>query len=87
MTTHRTILNSLLLRSGQIVLAIALGLSFSISSPAQNVLDDTTPPGQAPGAPVGVYPLSGFESVNLFNGHLNFRLPLLKVDGRGELSF
>jgi RHS repeat-associated protein len=42
-----------------------------------------TPPNAAPGAPAGSYSLSGFESVNLFNGRLNFALPLLKVGGRG----
>jgi RHS repeat-associated protein len=44
----------------------------------------TTPTGLAPGAPTGSYSLSGFENVNLFNGNLNFSLPLLKVGGRGS---
>ncbi len=43
----------------------------------------TTPSGLAPGAPAGSYSLSGFENVNLFNGNLNFSLPLLKIGGRG----
>jgi RHS repeat-associated protein len=30
--------------------------------------------------------LSGFDNVNLYNGNLNFRLPLLQVGGRGSAS-
>jgi RHS repeat-associated protein len=41
-------------------------------------------PNQAAGAPAGSYSLSGFDNVNLYNGNLNFSLPLLKVGGRGE---
>lgn len=51
---------------------------------AQNTATSgTTPTGLAPGAPAGSYSLSGFEHVNLFNGNLDFSLPLLKVGGRG----
>jgi RHS repeat-associated protein len=39
------------------------------------------------GRPAGSYDLSDFDNVNLFNGNLNFRLPLLSVGGRGEASF
>ncbi|MBV8856146.1 MAG: RHS repeat protein, partial [Acidobacteria bacterium] len=39
------------------------------------------------GRPAGSYDLGGFDNVNLFNGNLNFRLPLLKVGGRGDVSF
>jgi len=46
-----------------------------------------TPSAATPGAPAGTYSLSGFESVNLYNGNLNFALPLLKVGGRGSLSY
>ena len=45
--------------------------------------DRMTPPALNPGASSGSYPLSGFDNVNLFNGHLNFHLPLLNVKGRG----
>lgn len=41
------------------------------------------PLGQAPGAPAGAYPVSGFDNINLFNGNLNFRLPLVNIGGRG----
>lgn len=51
---------------------------------AQSSTDGTTPPPLTPGAPAGSYPLSNFENINLFNGNLNFHLPLLSVRGRGE---
>lgn len=42
-----------------------------------------TPSGMAPGAPAGSYALSGFESINLYNGNLDLRLPLITLGGRG----
>jgi RHS repeat-associated protein len=39
--------------------------------------------GTASGASVGSYGLSDFDSVNLFNGSLSFRLPLMQISGRG----
>lgn len=45
--------------------------------------DGTTPAGLKPGAPAGSYALSGFDNVNLYNGHLDFHLPLLGIGGRG----
>lgn len=44
--------------------------------------DGTTLPGQAPG-PAGSYGLTGLETVNLYNGNLDFHLPLVGVAGRG----
>ena len=53
---------------------------------AQSSATDTrTPAGLTPGSPVGSYALSGFDNVNLYNGSLNFRLPLLQV-GRARWS-
>jgi RHS repeat-associated protein len=46
-----------------------------------------TPLAEQPGAPVGSYPLSGFDNVNLFNGHMNFHLPLMQVGGRGKAGY
>jgi hypothetical protein len=40
-----------------------------------------------PGAPAGSYALSGLENVNLFNGNLNVRIPLLSVGGRGNAGY
>ncbi|MCA1643058.1 MAG: hypothetical protein LC785_14165, partial [Acidobacteria bacterium] len=45
--------------------------------------DGTTPLGLSPGSPAGSYALGGFDNVNLYNGNMNFRLPLLSVGGRG----
>ena len=39
------------------------------------------------GRPSGSYNLSEFDNINLFNGNLNFRLPLLTIGGRGEANF
>src|SRR6058998_2237758 len=50
----------------------------------RNITDGTTPPGIAPGAPAGSYPLSDFDNINLYSGNLNFRLPLLHAGGRGD---
>ena len=46
--------------------------------------DGTTPMGVKPGSPAGSYALSGFDNVNLYNGNLNFRLPLVSIGGRGS---
>jgi RHS repeat-associated protein len=45
-----------------------------------------TPPALTPGAPAGSYALSDLEHVNLFNGNLQVRLPLVEARGRGELT-
>lgn len=45
--------------------------------------DGSTPLGLQAGAPEGSYSLSGFDNVNLYDGALNFHLPLLGVGGRG----
>jgi hypothetical protein len=51
---------------------------------AQSVTDGATPLGLSPGMPAGSYALSDFDAVNLYNGNLGFRLPLLSVAGRGS---
>jgi hypothetical protein len=38
------------------------------------------------GRPAGSYQLSDFDNVNLFNGNLNFTLPLTSAGGRGDIS-
>jgi RHS repeat-associated protein len=62
-------------------------LLFSANVHAQdsssNPLDGFTPAGLQPGSPAGSYSLSGFDTVNPYNGNLNFSLPLLHVGGRG----
>jgi RHS repeat-associated protein len=46
--------------------------------------DSKTPLGLQPGQPAGSYALSGFDTVNPYNGNLNFHLPLLGIGGRGS---
>src|SRR5438270_11129848 len=57
------------------------------SASAQKATDGSTPSGLAPGSPAGSYPLSDLDAVNLYNGSLNFHLPLLKVGGRGSAGY
>src|SRR6185369_1517661 len=40
-----------------------------------------------PGSPNGAYALSDFDVVNLYNGSLNFRLPVYNVAGRGGAAY
>lgn len=61
--------------------------AFAISVSAQGSTDGRTPLALERGAPAGSYPLSDFENVNLFNGGLNFSMPLMKVGSRGATSF
>ncbi len=53
----------------------------------QTRAEGMTPKMAEPGSPVGSYSLSGFETVNLFNGNLNFNLPLIKAGGRGKSRY
>jgi RHS repeat-associated protein len=60
---------------------------FRIAGFAQGDWKASTPVGWAKGTPAGSFALSGFDNVNLFNGHMNFHLPLLKVGGRGSAGY
>ncbi len=65
--------------------ALLLVLSaVNVSAQASNPNSGSTPSGLKPGSPAGSYGLSGFDNVNLFNGNLNFHLPLIGVGGRGS---
>lgn len=44
----------------------------------------SVPLAHAPGAPAGSYALSDLETINLYNGQLNFTLPLMGVGGRSR---
>ena len=74
-------------RTWSICLALLLAAILYQEVKAQSSIDGTTPAGQARGTPSGTYPLSGFDNVNLFNGHLNFHMPLMKVGGRGQAGY
>jgi RHS repeat-associated protein len=54
---------------------------------AQRSSGGTATSAQTPGAPAGSYALSDFDNVNLFNGNLNFNLPLLSLTGRGSTGY
>ena len=65
-------------------------LLLTINTNAQNntnATDGSTPAGLAPGVPSGSYALSGFDNVNLYNGNMNFRLPLVSIGGRGGAGY
>ncbi|MGH9754155.1 MAG: hypothetical protein ACREA2_15360, partial [Blastocatellia bacterium] len=64
-------------------ISLLLLLSLSGAQAQTSPTDGTTPLALTPGAPAGSYALSGFDNVNLYNGHLNFSLPLLSIGGRG----
>src|ERR1051326_2989620 len=59
-------------------------LGFGINAQADtSTTDGTTPSNLTPGAPAGSYKIDGFANVNLFNGNLDFHLPLSDIAGRG----
>lgn len=66
-----------------VVLAALLITLIAAHALAQMPGDGTTSKGNKPGAPAGSYTLTDFEHLNLFNGNLNFSLPLLQIGGRG----
>ncbi len=49
--------------------------------------DGHTPLEIAPGAPAGSYALSDFDNISLFSQSLGFRLPLMRVGGRGQAGY
>lgn len=65
---------------------ISIALFAQIITFGQTNIEGGTSKLTQPGSPVGSYSISGFESVNLFNGNLNFNLPLAKVGGRGKAN-
>src|SRR5947207_1015888 len=59
----------------------------SVSGQTKSDYDGTTPSGLTQGAPAGSYALSDFDNINLYNGTINFHLPLLKIGGRGSSGY
>ncbi|HEX6649994.1 MAG TPA: hypothetical protein VF075_10650, partial [Pyrinomonadaceae bacterium] len=77
-----------LLRAVSIVLTgMLLTICLAIEVRAQGSTDGTTPLGLTPGSPTGSYALSDFDVVNLYNGSLNFRLPIYRIAGRGGAGY
>ena len=69
-----------------LLMMIAVASQASAQTTTTNPNSGSTPSGLKPGAPAGSYSLSGFDNVNLYNGNLNFRLPLIGIGGRGGAS-
>ena len=65
----------------------AVGQTIPSTPSSRSTFDGLTPKGLEPGSPVGSYQLSGFDTINLYSGRLNFVLPLLAVGGRGEAGY
>ena len=51
---------------------------------SQTIHDGYTPTGLEQRAPAGSYPLSGFDTINPYNGNLSVALPLMHIGGRGS---
>ncbi|MEK7831948.1 MAG: hypothetical protein AAB401_12720 [Acidobacteriota bacterium] len=67
---------------------LLLGLTaFGRAQSGNTATDGFTPEGLKTGAPAGSFQLSGFDSINYFNGNLNFSLPLLSIGGRGSAAY
>ena len=57
---------------------------FSLTSQPAKAQSTGTPLAQSPGSPAGSYPLSEIDTVNLFNGRINVRIPVVTARGRGK---
>src|SRR5437868_5326248 len=70
-----------------LTLLLAAAAAAQTTTTTTSVTDGRTPSGLQPGSPAGSFELSGFDNVNLYNGNLNFRLPLLNIGGRGSAGY
>lgn len=73
-------------------LSVTLFLLLSSGAVAQtttttHATDGHTPLEIAPGSPAGSYALSDFDNINLFSQSIGFRLPLMRVGGRGQAGY
>ena len=68
------------------MLCFSLSASGQIVTTTTSITDGRTPSGIEAGTPAGSYPLTGFDNVNIYNGNLNFHLPLLEISGRGSAN-
>ncbi|MGA9772165.1 MAG: RHS repeat-associated core domain-containing protein [Blastocatellia bacterium] len=66
------------------MMLLLLLLAIRASAQATSPTDGLTPSGLTPGSPAGSYPLSGFDTINPYNGNLDLHLPLLQIGGRGD---
>src|SRR6266540_737800 len=68
-----------------VVLVLTFIASTSVLGQVRTTTDGRTPGDAAGGAPAGSYPLTGFDTINIFNRKLNFFLPLATLQGRGKV--
>ena len=71
----------------QLAFVLLLGISPLLIFGQSNSTDSTTPTGMALGSPAGSFALSDFDTISPFSGKMNFRLPLLKIGGRGKAGY
>lgn len=64
--------------------AVLLLVAATVLLPVAAMAQSSTTTARTPGAPAGTYQLGNTDTINLFNGNLNYSLPLLRVGGRGE---
>jgi YD repeat-containing protein len=74
---------ALITRSLRLAFFIGLIGLLAVKAHASTPTDGETPLGLQPGAPAGSYALSDLDHINLYNGNLNFTLPLMHIGGRG----
>jgi hypothetical protein len=80
-STHKFIVK------GSLRIAVLLLVVLCVTTVRGDSTDGTTPLALQPGAPAGSYALSGFDTINPYNGSLNFNLPLLGLGGRGGAAY
>jgi RHS repeat-associated protein len=73
--------------ASRIFVFLLLLVSIGPIARADSMTDAMTPSGIAPGTPAGSYALSDFDNINIFNGSMNFNLPIHHVDGRGTAGY
>src|SRR5436189_5189189 len=85
----RTFCNAGAKTIGQFLFAFAMSILFVATTQGQidrSLTDGSMPSGFAPGAAAGSYPLSDIDTINVYNGNVNFHLPLLEIGGRGDAA-
>src|SRR5262245_21103142 len=68
-------------------MTLLLCILLPLSVLAQSTTTGHTPSGFAAGSPSGTYALSGFDTINYFNGNISFELPLHTVTARGTAGY
>jgi hypothetical protein len=71
------------------ILFLLLTGSFALRAQDQvyNTVSNWTPASEMSGTPEGSYLISPHEAINMFNGTVNFVVPLHKIEGRGAAGY